>query len=141
MKTHRIERLTNKMADAIQKRIDRNARAYMGGATNPPFTTPLSDQEQLEMYFAMDSQKWQTMIEKHGIKGAVDYSQAMLKLLDKHGIHPQMTPLLAQEASLATGGQPGLEPQRAAPDWKQVVEQALSGAGLDPLALMEEIDA
>lgn len=88
---HRIERLTNRLSQEMQKRIDSLAVGYRGGASQPPFSQRLTDEEQVQQYFAMTPERWQQMTTKYGIAAAREYSAAMGKLLQKlYGWQPQL---------------------------------------------------
>ena len=156
---HRIERLTHTIAGRIQERVDSLAMGLKGDSKRPPFTVRLTEDEQLEMYFAMDEQKWQQMVQERGLDKATDYSLAMQKLVEKKlGPSEPTTIMLApqQFGALGEGPQPmqpqpmqqpmgqtmgqmdmaaltgGMQPDESTPGAQAAIQQALSSVGLDP---------
>ena len=80
---HRFERLVNTLSDVLEQQVESLSFALSDGGEQPPFTRKLTEDEQIEMYVAMDEQKWATMLKEKGAHDTVRYSEAMLRLVDK----------------------------------------------------------
>lgn len=79
---HRYEHVVKQVANRIRHTAQVNARALQNDG-RPMFSTKLTDAEQLEQYFAMTPESWQTLTTKYGRAAAGEYSLAMQKLARK----------------------------------------------------------
>lgn len=96
-----IEKVTQQLAEAIELRIALMVNT-LGGNSRPPFSVKLSDDEQLEQYFAMTEDKWQELITKYGLAPTVKYSEAMQKLVAKKFGESRMPVIIAPNYAFET---------------------------------------
>jgi hypothetical protein len=108
MAKHRIEQLTDRLAQRLEERIKQAALAMRSPEQRPPFTQRLTEMEQLEQYFAMDGDKWQQLVQTQGLQDTLRYSHAMQRLVAKHygPADPTVVWQNANEASFSGGPEP-----------------------------------
>lgn len=78
---HRLERLQDRLTTEIKRQVADLAVQLKGPGGRPPFAVALTEDEQIEQYFAMTPEKWQAMVHSQGLKQTLAYSEAMLRLL------------------------------------------------------------
>jgi len=149
-KVHRFEALGNAIKEAIAKKTEIVALGLMEDAKQPPYTVALSKDEQLEQYFAMDTPKWEALVQERGLADAVKYSEAMQKLVDERYGHQQPPTVIIAPQAFESPNQPEMQEPMAvlgqdtshlqqqiqtgqlSSGAQQYVSQALQSAGVDP---------
>lgn len=138
MGQHRFERVVEKAAARFERVAEEMSRDMMGEATTAPFTRKLTEKEQLEIYAAMDNQKWEAIIKEYGLSEALRYSEHMKKLMDKY--YPpasKQQPIFNVRdsdfgASAPRSSAPWDAAQQQSALTDQMMTQALQSAGVDP---------
>lgn len=134
-KKHILETYVDRLASEFERRVERTAKDLLGGANQPPWTQKLTEDEQLEMYFAMDGPKWVQMISRYGLKATLEYSKAMMKIVEKRfGLN--LTGILVPDGML---NMPEMNveaqtpsPVDEGPSTDDIIKDALGKVGLDP---------